>query len=155
MNLTAAELTHFWEKVDKNGPIPETNPKLGACWLWNGKIDRYGYGKFSVKRKMESAHRVAYQVTVGPIAKGLTADHLCRVRRCIRPSHIEPVTNRENVLRGDTFPARQLAQTHCVNGHEFNEANTYHWNGHRGCRTCKRLYWRRKHPPALEKEDGK
>ncbi len=80
----------FWAKVDRSG----------ECWLWTGNVYRDGYGQFYVERRQVRAHRWAYESEVGPIPEGLVLDHLCRVRLCVRPSHLEPVTNRENLLRG-------------------------------------------------------
>ena len=86
----------------------------------------------------ETAHRVAYRLEVGPIPRGLVLDHLCRVRNCVRPDHLEPVTRGENVLRGETIPAANRAKTACKDGHDFDEENTYIApNGHRGCRKCR------------------
>lgn len=93
----------FWAKVDRNGPVPEHRPDLGPCWLWTGYIDpKSGYGQFGGKGNGTNLpHRIAYQYTRGPIGKGLHLDHLCRVRRCVRPEHLDPVTPRENIRRGD------------------------------------------------------
>ncbi len=73
-----------------------------GCWLWVGKVNRGGYGVTSVAGKTRSAHRVSYEWHVGPIPIGLDLDHLCRVRRCVNPDHLEPVTRRENINRGLT-----------------------------------------------------
>ena len=93
----------FWAKVDKNGPVPDYRPDLGPCWLWVGYIDpKTGYGQFGSKgRGTNLPHRIAYQYSVGPIGKGLHLDHLCRVRACVCPGHLEPVTPQENIRRGD------------------------------------------------------
>lgn len=96
----------FWTKIDKNGPIPEHRPDLGPCWIYTGYIDpNTGYGQFGGKPGGKNItrlpHRIAYQYVVGTIPKGLHLDHLCRVRRCARPTHLEPVPPRENIARGD------------------------------------------------------
>lgn len=93
----------FWAKVNKNGPVPDCRPELGPCWIWTGYIDpKTGYGQFGSKGKGTNLpHRIAYQYLVGPIGKGLHLDHLCRVRACVRPAHLEPVTPQENIRRGD------------------------------------------------------
>jgi hypothetical protein len=121
----------FWVKVDQSGD----------CWMWTGCIDRYGYGKL---RGASSAHRLAYEIAVGPIPSGLVIDHICRVRSCVNPAHLEAVSMRENTLRGDTLAARNLGKTHCDKGHPFDEENTYiEWNKYgnpsRRCRTCNRF----------------
>jgi hypothetical protein len=78
---------------------------------------------------------------VEPVPKGLTIDHLCRNRACVNPAHMEVVTNRVNIMRGDTPAARNAARTHCAHGHPFDESNTYHRAGKKGqagrdCRAC-------------------
>lgn len=89
----------LWSRVDKNGPIPEFAPTLGNCWLYTGACFRLGYGSFHHNGKDRYAHIVAYEFEVGPIPAGLELDHLCRVRHCVRPSHLEPVTHQENMRR--------------------------------------------------------
>lgn len=85
-----------------------------------------------------------YRELVAPIPDDLTLDHLCRVRACVNPDHMEPVTIRENALRGETAAARNAAQTHCPQGHEYTGENTYVTTaGSRRCRTCTREYVRR------------
>lgn len=114
-----------------------------GCWLWLGHINKAGYGAHGdSKNKCRLVHRWAYTYWRGPIPEGLAIDHLCRVRNCVNPWHLEPVTWRENLLRGDTIAARNAAKTHCVHGHEFTEANTRlrHDGGttRRACRQCER-----------------
>ncbi len=132
----------FWPKVDKAGPIPEHCPELGPCWMWIAHVNRHrGYGHFNAGGREGYAHRFAYELLVGPIPDGLELDHLCRVRHCVNPAHLEPVTRRENVLRGQAPSAYQARQTCCIRGHLFNAENTYIRpdNGARQCRTCRRL----------------
>ncbi len=129
-------------------PINRYIDKTSDCWLWTGGISPNGYGKY---RKV-SAHRAAYEIFVGPIAEGMQLDHLCRVRHCVNPKHLEPVTPKENIRRG--LPYRgpnmggeyQLAKTHCRRGHEYNEKNTSirtrkNGNTYRECRTCRREHY--------------
>lgn len=127
----------FWRYVEKTD----------QCWNWTGATN-LGYGTFCISQrptKVVRAHRYAYELLVGPIPTGLVIDHLCRNHGCVNPSHMEPVTNRENVLRGDTLPARNAAKTHCVHGHLFNDANTkITKGGGRRCRTCDRNWMRAK-----------
>ena len=106
------------------------------CWLWTGALSKAtGYGSF----RSGPAHRWAYTFFVGPIPTGLQIDHLCRVRRCVNPDHMEPVTIRENLLRSPlTHAGRLAAQTHCIHGHEFTPENTYLYGRMRSCRTCRR-----------------
>ena len=105
----------FWSKVDTGG----------ECWLWLASLYPGGYGNFWDGTRHVRAHRWAYERLVGPIPEGLQLDHLCRVRVCVNPDHLEPVTNRENIMRGEGLTAKQARQTHCKRGHEFTEANTY------------------------------
>lgn len=75
--------------------------KTDSCWLWTGtRSGEYGYGNFGVKGKTKRAHRFAYEALVGPIPEGIVLDHLCRTPNCVRPEHLQPVTTRENIVRG-------------------------------------------------------
>jgi hypothetical protein len=132
-------LERFWAKVDQHGPIPMHRPDLGPCWMWTAGISTdTGYGLFSDERRSRkiSAHRFSYETHKGPIPEGLELDHLCRVRRCVNPDHLEAVTHQINVLRGESPSAHQAKRTSCVNGHPFTPENTYHIKGHRICKPC-------------------
>ena len=117
----------FWGKV----------AKTETCWLWTGAKAR-GYGRFCIKGRKAYAHRVAYELLVGPIPARLTLDHLCRVRACIKPEHLEPITMRDNILRGVGIAAQESRRTHCPRGHPYDLFNTYLFPGrlHRRCRQC-------------------
>lgn len=128
-------LERFWAKVDTSGG-PD------ACWLWTGARTR-GHGELTVgiqggRLMMEAAHRLAYQLHHREqIPPGLTIDHLCRVRHCVNPRHLEVVTLRENTLRGEGRAAQNARLVACRRGHPFDAANTLRSGGRRVCRVCK------------------
>lgn len=129
--MDAAVISRFWRKVDRGVP--------GGCWLWTDKGNGYGYGRLRVDGRNILAHRFSYELHVGPIPPGLELDHLCRVRACVRPDHLEAVTHAENVRRGTWPSALNAVKTHCKSGHEFNDQNTYiRPDGYRDCRVCDR-----------------
>lgn len=139
----------FWSKVNRNGEIPIARPDLGPCWLWIGATKKCGqeyYGKFTLGNGPTNnlqAHRVAFEIVRGIIPEPLVLDHLCRITLCVNPFHLEPVTQKVNVLRGTSLAAQNALKTHCVAGHPFSEKNTY-WQQHRfglkrKCRECHRI----------------
>lgn len=108
-----------------------------SCWLWTGSEWAGGYGRFIVGKKPHLPHRWAYERLVGPIEEGLTLDHLCRVQLCVRPDHLEPVTQRENTLRGTSPAAENAKKTHCKRDHPLSGENLYiNPRGERQCRVC-------------------
>jgi hypothetical protein len=131
----------YWYVVDPSG-----------CWLWTRCLDRDGYGNQRFQGRLQKSHRVSYQILRGPIPPNLTIDHLCRVRHCVNPEHMECVTPIENVMRGEGVGVRFSRATHCVNGHEFTTDNTLVFNGgrYRCCRMCAKLRMRRRR--ATDKE---
>lgn len=131
----------YWSRVDKNGPIPPHRPDLGPCWLWTGPLHHTGYANVGFheggRRIQEGAHVWAYRTHVGPVPRGKELDHLCRVRHCLRPSHLEPVTKRENWARGESPSAIVRRTQACMAGHPFDDKNTYRSaKGSRNCRAC-------------------
>lgn len=119
----------FWSKVNKT----ET------CWLWTRPLNPSGYAYFKLERRDQLVHRVSYEWAYGPIPDGLVLDHLCRVRHCVRPDHLEAVTQQVNILRGDGLAAAEVKRTHCPRGHPYDEDNTRpDGHGHRRCRQCHR-----------------
>jgi len=96
-----------------------------------------GYGTIYANGASRLAHRVAYELVVGPIPDGLHIDHLCRRPICVNPAHLEAVTQRENTRRGNGATARNGRKTHCPAGHEYTDGNTYlARTGRRTCRSC-------------------
>ena len=117
-----------------------------GCWIWGASLQTNGYGHFYDGGDV-LAHRWLYAFCVGPIRAGLTLDHLCRERRCVNPDHLEPVSLRTNVLRGNAPAAINARKTHCLRGHPLSGSNLgakrRNSPGARGdCLACKR--WRRR-----------
>jgi HNH endonuclease len=125
----------------------------GGCWIWTACVNDKGYGHFRYGGRIASAHRVAYEMFVGPIPDGLVIDHLCRNPPCVNPDHLEAVTFRTNVVRGIGPTAINSRKTSCNAGHALSEVNTYLApDGRRQCRSCNReavrRYAARKKVPA-------
>ena len=118
--------------------IPEPNT---GCVLWFGATDRNGYGGVYYLQKMRIVRRVAYELAKGAIPEGLEIDHKCRVRCCINPDHLEPVTPRENLRRSDSPSSLHAKKTHCRRGHEYSVENTRIYRGQRCCRQCQYERW--------------
>jgi hypothetical protein len=126
--------TRFWPKVDKTD----------GCWLWTAATNEFGYGIFRIDGRNVRAHRWAYEDLVGPIPKGLVLDHLCRTPACVRPDHLEPVTQKVNSERG--APGGRVwrsLKTHCPAGHPYEGDNLYVYDGKRFCKACRAEAWAR------------
>ena len=110
------------------------------CWLWIGaKNGREGYGYIGFKRHIVPAHRIAWMMKYGDIPDNMELDHICREHTCVNPEHLDLVTHRENLLRGNTVCAANAKVLYCPQGHPYDDVNTY-WrpDGHgRGCRLCR------------------
>lgn len=117
----------LWEQVDK---------QFLGCWLWTGKVNNSGYGTLTVRSQKKPIHRFSYELFNGDIPEGLEIDHLCRVRACVNPAHLEAVTHRENVLRGKTWAADHVSRTHCPKGHELVAPNLVKSEKSRKCKKC-------------------
>ena len=148
MDFTPSDIVRFWSKVDRSAD---------NCWPWKVST-RAGYGQFGLAGKTPRAHRVAYELWVGPIPAGKTLDHLCHTadtscpggatcphRRCCRPEHLEPIERGANVLLGRGIQAINALRAECIHGHPFTPENTRVRrptkslpNGGRSCRTCDR-----------------
>jgi hypothetical protein len=132
LELTPQQIERFWSKVEKTD----------VCWIWKGWLNHHGYGMFDVAKGVKKfAHRIAYEICVGPIPEGMTIDHVrekCSSRACTNPEHLRVVTRGENVLAGDTLAAANAAKTHCPQGHPLSGGNLYVCpKGKRGCRICR------------------
>jgi hypothetical protein len=129
------EEQRFWEKVNKDAP--------GGCWIWLG-ARRGGHGNVYGQFRREKgpkvqAHVWAWENKHGPLPVGHRPDHLCRIKLCVNPIHMEPVTSWENTKRGLAPTAVNARKTHCIRGHPLSGDNLItRPDGHRKCRTCKR-----------------
>ena len=129
-------MDRFWTKVEKTP----------TCWLWTANISTCGYGQFSLKGRLHAAHRIAWALSGNVLAPGRVLDHLCRRKNCVNPDHLEAVTQRENLIRGNGPVATNIRKTKCVHGHAYTQENTVICkDGTRRCRTCKRGYDKRRY----------
>lgn len=124
-----------------------------GCWIWTACRSQNGYGKTWLRGKYEYAHRAMYTVMVGPIPDDQVLDHLCRVRACVNPGHLEPVSHRENLARGENFIAGVMSRVTCVNGHNYTPENTKYEGATRSrrCLTCRRAYDKRRRGSVVHK----
>jgi len=129
----------FWDKVG-----PHDDPT--KCWLWLGAMSKghcdFVYGRIKIDGKSVYVHRLSYEMHYHvPIPEGMTIDHVkalgCTSTLCVNPHHLEVVTQKVNVLRGDSFAAKEAKVMHCPQGHPYNKENTYVWLGVRHCRVCR------------------
>jgi hypothetical protein len=118
-------MDQYWSKVEKRG--------TDECWPWLASGNK-GYGQLNVGGRNRKAHRLAWELANGPIAPGMTIDHLCFNPSCQNPAHMEVVTPSENSRRVRANQYKGI--THCMRGHEFTDANTYRYGNRRLCKTC-------------------
>ena len=138
----------FWKKVLKSS----------GCWQWIGAKTPQGYGSFWTGKFNSLAHRVAWKLMVGLIPDNMTIDHLCRNKLCINPNHLEVVTLRENILRGDNACSNNYKKTHCSKGHPLVAGIRPQKTEHRGCPICikeKSQEWKINHRKHLHEYDKK
>ena len=122
-------MERFWSKVKKED----------GCWIWLASRDRMGYGTFGFDGKVQKAHRVSYQLEIGPIPSGAHILHSCDNPPCVNPAHLRAGTRSDNmrdkVERGRDW---NVKKTECIHGHPFDDLNTYITpDGRRNCRTCR------------------
>lgn len=118
----------FWAKVDRKGP--------DDCWLWQAALQPNGYGTIGSGGKYGlhvRAHRVSYELAHGPVPDGHVIDHLCRVRSCVNPAHLEAVSTRENLLRGNGASGQNARKGACPCGLPYSGVNS---RGDRICHPC-------------------
>jgi hypothetical protein len=139
-------------------PVP-----FSGCWAWEGACSTAGYAQYRLPKGTMYAHRLAYELAKGPVPDGLDLDHLCRVRCCVNPDHLEAVTRSTNLRRGvgvaqaaeriKAIGGWQRHWTHCKHGHEFTAENTYITpnSGARSCRICRQLDYERSYQPKRKR----
>lgn len=143
----------FWDNVKKDsGVFKIVNGVLSECWAWTAGKSNKGYAYFSVNGKAKQAYKIAYEWEKGSVPDGLHLDHLCRTHECVRPDHLEPVTQRENTLRGETIFAAHAKKTTCSKGHPYDSKTP---KGGRYCSICQRAsVYRRRAELKQQKERG-
>lgn len=129
----AAWEVRFWSKVDK---------AVGGdgCWIWRGTLTDLGYSSFAILEGDYLGHRLSYELVKGKISEGLTLDHLCRNRACVNPDHLEPVSLKENVNRGNSPWGINSRKVFCSRGHRLSGNNLVMTKaGYRDCRECRKI----------------
>ena len=119
-------LQRFHSKIELN-----TN----GCHNWIGAKNTFGYGEFMLTAGTKKSHRISFMLHKGKITEGLVIDHLCKNTSCVNPEHLEAVTQKENIRRGNSDYNKH--KTHCPQGHEYNKENTYFYKYGRSCKPCK------------------
>lgn len=126
----------FWKKVEKLSSGAFVNGEY--CWQWKRRLNSDGYGLFDISPDFGCvrSHRFCYEIVNGFADPEKTLDHLCRNRACVNPSHLELVSNEENIKRGFCITIMKSRQTHCIRGHELIEGNLYHPPNRPNARYC-------------------
>lgn len=121
-------LCRFLSKIDY--------PDDSACWVWIGTLDTHGYGNLRIEGTITLAHRWSFEnLGGGVLVAGMVLDHLCRNTACVNPRHLEQVTQRQNIMRGDSPAIITHLTELCQRGHSMADAMVLR-NGRRYCRHC-------------------
>jgi len=128
-NMTPAEIERFKSKTTVSG----------ECWLWNGPLDKDGYGSFFFRGATRRAHRVGWYGAFGEIQDGHVINHTCRNRNCVNPQHLQSITSTENALKdSNSRPYLNSQKTTCPNGHEYDKVVVWAGKTQRICTICTR-----------------
>jgi hypothetical protein len=127
---TLTVMQRFCAKVK----LPPSDDPMG-CWIWIANRST-GYGRFWLAGRYVTASRFSYEMFIKAVPAGKEIDHLCRVRCCVNPDHLEAVTHRVNMLRGDGVASSNVAKTHCAQGHPYSGSNLHLQGTKRRCRRC-------------------
>ena len=138
----------FFAKVDKGEDWDD-------CWLWTGAKDADGYGRFRMPDgSTPGVHIISWELAHERKAPtGWHIDHLCRIHNCLRPEHLEAVEHTENVMRGESFAAKNARKTSCPRGHEYTPENTRWHHNSRECIACIRQRDKERRQAAREDDD--
>jgi hypothetical protein len=132
MEFTEEQSKRFWAKVNKKAD--------DECWEWLAGKNSRGYGAFKLNKKTVTASRISWSLLNGEISSDIFVCHSCDNPSCVNPNHLFVSNNQGNV---DDMIRKKRHQnqvkTHCKNGHEFTETNTYRYKGCRACRECERV----------------
>jgi hypothetical protein len=144
VNIPEKQKKRMFEKIINNG----------SCWIWTGAKNNHGYGQIGIKNygktKTVYVHRLLYTAFFGKIDGKFELDHLCRVPACVNPNHLEPVTHRENTMRGFGVASFHAKKIVCLRGHKFDRVNN---RGNRVCGICKNdLMKKRRHELGISKK---
>jgi len=129
-------LIRFKSKIFLDTLFLHKNSTLDPCWLWTAGRKDSGYATFDVNGKTVRAHKWYWEQLNGPVPIGFELDHLCKIRHCVNPEHLELVSHYENLLRSSNIMILNAKKTHCSNGHEYTLESTRLYQGRRYCKLC-------------------